>query len=389
MTEYLLDSLKDSVRLLPFLFLTYLLMEALEHKAGSGARRRIQTAGKFGPLWGGILGVVPQCGFSAAASSLFAGRVITVGTLLAIYLSTSDEMLPIMISNAVPAVTIAGILATKVCIAVITGFFVEFVFRYIMKRQEGEINIHAICEEERCDCQHGILATKVCIAVITGFFVEFVFRYIMKRQEGEINIHAICEEERCDCQHGIVRSALIHTGKIFLYILLISLILNIIIGVIGRDTLAGLFSGFPVIGEMAAALVGLIPNCASSVVITQLYLDEIILLISLILNIIIGVIGRDTLAGLFSGFPVIGEMAAALVGLIPNCASSVVITQLYLDEIIGAGAMMSGLLVNAGIGLLVLFRLNRDRKQNLSILVALYGLGVFWGVVIELLGIVF
>lgn len=284
MTEYLLDSLKDSVRLLPFLFLTYLLMEALEHKAGSAARKRIQTAGKFGPLWGGILGVVPQCGFSAAASSLFAGRVITVGTLLAIYLSTSDEMLPIMISNAVPAGTIAG-----------------------------------------------ILATKVCIAVISGFFVEFVFRYIMKRQEREIDIHAICEEERCDCQHGIVRSALIHTGKIFLYILLISLILNIIIGVIGRDTLAGLFSGFPVIGEMAAALVG----------------------------------------------------------LIPNCASSVVITQLYLDEIIGAGAMMSGLLVNAGIGLLVLFRLNRDRKQNLSILAALYGLGVFWGVVIELLGIVF
>ncbi len=223
-----------------------------------------------------------------------------------------------------------------------------------------------------------ILIVKVCIAVISGFFVEFVFRHIMRRQEGEINIHAICEEEHCDCQHGIVRSALIHTGKIFLYILLISLILNIIIGVIGRDTLAGLFSGFPVIGEMAAALVGLIPNCASS-----------ILLISLILNIIIGVIGRDTLAGLFSGFPVIGEMAAALVGLIPNCASSVVITQLYLDEIIGAGAMMAGLLVNAGIGLLVLFRLNCDRKQNLSILAVLYGLGVFWGVVIELLGIVF
>lgn len=284
MVDILLDSLVDSGKLLPFLFLTYLLMEALEHKTGSAARRRIRTAGKFGPVWGGLLGVVPQCGFSTAASSLFAGRVITVGTLLAVYLSTSDEMLPIMISNAVPVGTIGK-----------------------------------------------ILFAKVIIAVISGFFAEFVFLYVMKRQEKEMDVHVICEEERCNCQHGIVRSALVHTVKIFVYILLISLALNIIIGVIGEDTLAGLFSGFPVVGEMISALVG----------------------------------------------------------LIPNCASSVVITQLYLDGIIGAGAMMSGLLVNAGIGILVLFRLNRDKKQNAMIIGALYGLGVFWGVVIEMLGIVF
>lgn len=284
MTEIILDSVIDSVKLIPFLFLTYLLMEALEHKAGSAARRRIQTAGKFGPVWGGLLGVVPQCGFSAAASSLFAGRVITIGTLIAVFLSTSDEMLPIMISNAVPARTIGK-----------------------------------------------ILFVKVLIAVISGFFVEFVFLHVLKRNEKEMDVHIICEEERCNCQHGILRSALVHTVKIFLYILLISFCLNIIIGMIGEKNLAGLFSGFPVVGEMISALVG----------------------------------------------------------LIPNCASSVVITQLYLDNIIGAGAMMSGLLVNAGIGLLVLARLNRDKKQNLSIIGVLYCLGVFWSVVIEMMGIVF
>lgn len=110
MSEIILDSVIDSIKLLPFLFLTYLFMEWLEHKTGVAARKRIRTAGKFGPVWGGLLGVIPQCGFSAAASSLFAGRVITVGTLIAVYLSTSDEMFPIMISNAVPVVTIVKIL---------------------------------------------------------------------------------------------------------------------------------------------------------------------------------------------------------------------------------------------------------------------------------------
>lgn len=284
MVEIVLDSLIDSVKLLPFLFLTYLFMEALEHKTGSAARRRIKSAGKLGALWGGLLGVIPQCGFSTAASSLFAGRVITVGTLLAVYLSTSDEMLPIMISNAVPAATIGK-----------------------------------------------ILITKVIIAVISGFFVEFIYVSVMKKQEKEMNVHVICEEEHCNCQHGIFRSALVHTVKIFVYILLICLALNMVIGLIGRETLANVFTGIPVVGEMIAALVG----------------------------------------------------------MIPNCASSVVITQLYLDKIISAGAMMAGLLVNAGVGILVLFRLNRDKKQNAGIVAVLYGLGVFWGIVIEVLGITF
>lgn len=284
MTDIILDSVIDSVKLLPFLFLTYLFMEWLEHKTGSAARNRIRTAGKLGPVWGGLLGVIPQCGFSAAASSLFAGRVITVGTLIAVYLSTSDEMFPIMISNAVPAATIIK-----------------------------------------------ILACKAAIGILSGLIVEYVYTHILKKQEKDMDIHEICEEERCNCEHGLISSALSHTLHVFVYIFLISLALNIIIGLVGEETLAGLFTGAPVIGELIAALVG----------------------------------------------------------LIPNCASSVVITQLYLDHIIGAGAMMAGLLVNAGVGLLILFRLNHDRVQNLKIIGTLYGLGVFWGIIIELSGIVF
>lgn len=284
MLDALTDSVADSVKLLPFLFLTYLFMEFLEHKTGSAAREKIRTAGKFGPVWGGLLGVIPQCGFSAAASSLYAGRVITVGTLLAVYLSTSDEMLPVMISSAVPVVTIIK-----------------------------------------------ILACKAVIAILSGLLVEYVYISVMKKQEKDMNVHVICEEEHCRCEHGIVRSAVVHTIRIFVYIFLISLILNMVIGFVGEDTLAGIFTGVPVVGQLISALVG----------------------------------------------------------LIPNCASSVVITQLYLDHIIGAGALMSGLLVNAGVGLLILFRLNRDRKQNLRITGALYGISVFWGIMIQLAGITF
>lgn len=284
MVDIWIDSLADSVRLLPFLFLTYLLMELLEHKTGSNARKRIRTAGKFGPVWGGLLGVIPQCGFSAAASSLYAGRVITVGTLLAIYLSTSDEMLPILISESAGAATI---------------------FK--------------------------ILAVKVTIAIISGLVIELFYTGVLKRKEKDMDIHVVCEEEHCRCEDGILISSVKHTLKIAVFIFLISLALNCVIAIIGEDTLSGLFLGVPVVGELVSALLG----------------------------------------------------------LIPNCASSVVITELYLGGIISSGAMMSGLLVNAGVGLLVLLRLNRNWKQNAGIIGVLYGVGVFWGIVIECTGIIF
>ena len=284
MMDILLDTVIDSVKLIPFLFLTYLVMEALEHSTGKKVQGVIRNAGKVGPLWGGLLGIVPQCGFSAAAASLYAGRVITVGTLVAIFLSTSDEMLPILLSESVSFGTIGR-----------------------------------------------ILATKVVIAIISGFVVEFIYVTLLKKKEKDMDIHVVCEEEHCSCEDGILKSAVRHTLTIFFYIFLISLLLNIVIGMVGEDNLSILFSNVPVVGELIAALIG----------------------------------------------------------LIPNCASSVVITQLYIDGVIHSGAMMAGLLVNAGVGLLILYRLNRNWRENAAIISVLYGLGVFWGIVIELMGIVF
>ena len=282
--DVLLDTAKDSLKLIPFLLVTYLLMETLEHKAGAKARERIKSAGVVGPVWGGILGVMPQCGFSVAASSLFSGGVITVGTLIAIFLSTSDEMLPVFLSESVAIGTILK-----------------------------------------------ILGVKVLIAIISGLLVEFIYTKVMRQQEKEMDIHVVCEEEHCNCNDGIVVSAIKHTIQIFIYIFIISLVLNFVIGVIGEDNLAKVFSGIPVLGEMISALIG----------------------------------------------------------LIPNCASSVVIAELYIKNIIGAGAMMAGLLCNAGVGMLVLFRLNRKYRQNFGIIAVMYVLSVVWGTVIELTGIVF
>lgn len=284
MWDIMTDTLTDSVKLLPFLFLTYLCMELLEHKAGEKLLNKISVVDKAGPFLGAVFGVVPQCGFSAAASSLFAGRVITVGTLMAIYLSTSDEMLPILLSEAVPLPTI---------------------FK--------------------------ILGVKVLIAMISGFLVELCLHHVLHLADDKMDIHAVCEEEHCHCEDGVFISACKHTLHIFLYILFISFVLNLLIAWVGESTLAGFFSDIPLLGQMAAALIG----------------------------------------------------------LIPNCAASVVITSLYVDGIIGAGMMMAGLLANAGVGLLVLFRLNKNSRQNMEMICLLYALAVCWGLLISILGISF
>lgn len=281
MLDITIDALIDSAKLIPFLFVTYLFMEWLEHKTKNGMSSKIKKAGRLGPLIGGVLGVVPQCGFSAAASSLFSGRVITTGTLIAIFMSTSDEMLPILISEAVSVPAIAKFLSTKVLIAIVSGFIIELL--------------------------------------------------LCRRQAYDIDIHTVCEEEHCNCKDGILLSALKHTLKIFIYILLFSFLLNSLLELIGENALENILSSAPFVGILLASLVG----------------------------------------------------------LIPNCASSVVITQMYLSSIISPGAMMAGLLVNSGVGLLVLFRLNRHVKENISIVSMLYILSVLWGLLIEIIGITF
>lgn len=278
MVDVILDTLVDVVKLLPFLFLTYIVMEYLEHKTGDKTAALVRKAGKFGPVIGGFLGIVPQCGFSAAASNLYAGRVITLGTLMAIYLSTSDEMLPILISEQAPIGTILKILLGKAAIGIVAGLVIDLLLRG-------------------------------------------------RNKEEHEHIHDMCEQEHCHCEKGIVRSALSHTLQISLFILVITFALNLILFFVGEDALAGL-----------------IQNRRFA-----------------------------------------GPLLAGLVGLIPNCAGSVVITQLYLEKIIGIGAAFAGLLTGSGVGLLVLFRVNHDRKENLKILGLLYVIGVAAGIVMEFL----
>lgn len=281
MWDAILDSLIDTVKLIPFLLITYIIMEFIEHKTSHKTKDAIKKSGHFGPLIGGILGVVPQCGFSAAASSLYSARIITLGTLIAVFLSTSDEMLPILISEAVDV-------------------------RIILS----------------------ILGIKLVIAVIVGFIIDLFFRKKFETSEDEPEIKDLCEHAHCHCEHGIFKSALKHTINITLYIFIISLVLNIIIYFIGEDNLAHILNSTPIIG------------------------------------------------------PII----ASLVGLIPNCASSVIITQLYLSNVLNFATMIAGLLVNTGVGLLILFRTNKDLKENIKITVLLFAIGVIFGIIFDLIG---
>ena len=273
MLDVILDSLIDTLKLIPFLFLTYLAMEYLEHRTGEKAQGLIRKAGRLGPVLGGVLGIVPQCGFSTAASNLYAGRVISLGTLMAIYLSTSDEMLPILISAKAPIGIILKVLIVKVAIGAAVGLLIDIT----MKRKQEEDN----------------------------------------------HIHDICEHEHCHCEEGIFRSAISHTAQIALFILLVTFILNLVLFFVGENALA-----------------------------------------NLLLN-----------------RPVLGPVLSGIVGLIPNCAGSVVITQLYLQGAMGFGAALAGLLTGTGVGVLVLFRVNHHREENLKILCLLYLVGVAAGIV--------
>lgn len=277
--DVLKDAGLDSVKLLPFLFATYMLMEYLEHKKVLTAGKLAGFSKKAGPLFGGLFGVFPQCGFSAAASSMYAGRVITMGTLIAVYLSTSDEMLPMFLSS-----------------------------------------------DARLSLLIAVLAGKAAIGILMGFAVDIIYRKLHKNEETKADIHAMCEHEHCNCEDGILKSAARHTIKIFLFVLIIS------IGI----------------------------------------------------NLVVELVGEESLRSFFTSVPVLGQTVSALVGLIPNCAASVIITKLYLENVISIGVMMSGLLVGAGVGLLVLFRLNHNKKDSLKITGILWVTGIFWGVIIDL-----
>lgn len=280
MIDVIKDTLFDSIKLLPFLFLAYLLMEYLEHKTGNKTKDIVKKSGKLGPLWGGIIGIFPQCGFSAAAANLYAGKIITMGTLIAVFLSTSDEMLPILISEAAPASLIFKILAIKLVVGIIAGFIIDLVINVIGKA---------------------------------------------KKVEPEEAVGHMCEHDHCDCEHGIFKSALKHTINIFIFITIITFAINTLIHFIGEEII-----------EKAIA-----------------------------------------------GVPVLGILVSSIFGLIPNCAGSVIITELYLSNLISFGSMIAGLLVGSGIGILVLFKSNKNIKENLTITGLLMLVGIIVGLIID------
>ncbi len=283
MGDILLDAVLDCIKLLPFLYISYVAVEYAEHKMSRKTKEWIFRAGKAGPVLGGLIGIIPQCGFSAAAAGLFAGGILTPGTLLAVFLSTSDEMLPVMVSSGMPLQQILKILAVKAVTGMAVGLLVDLVIDRFLGGRKPIPDAPELCVHEHCHC-------------------------------GE---------------HGIFRSALHHTVRIAAFLFVISILLGF---------------GMDYLGEHG---------------ITDSMLH---------------------LAGL-------EEAMAALVGMIPNCAASVLITELYISGVLDAGALFAGLLCGAGTGLLVLFRENPDRKQSLALLAVLYVSGTAAGILIGTMNI--
>lgn len=279
MLDVIKDTVIDSLKLLPFLFLTFLLMEYFEHKMKNKSKKIVEKAGKFGPIIGSFLGVIPQCGFSVAATNLYATRIITLGTLISIYLSTSDEMLPILLSEKVQFSLIAEVLLIKIIVGIICGFIIDLVYR----------------------------------------------------KKEKVEIEEFCHDKHCDCEHSILKSTLKHTFDIFMFIFIISFVLNLAFSYLGEEVISSI----------------LMKNS------------------------------------------IFGSFLTSLLGLIPNCFSSVLITQLYLKNTISFASMIGGLLTGSGVALLVLFRVNKDKKQNFRILLLLYLIGALTGLLISAFDMIF
>jgi hypothetical protein len=268
----------DSLKLLPFLFIAFLIIELIEHKLSDKSKKVITKSGKFGPIIGSLLGLIPQCGFSVVATNLYVTRILSLGTLISIYLSTSDEMLVILLSRNASINTILPLLGTKFLVGVISGFTIDFLLRNKKKQQET----YSICEDEHCGCE---------------------------------------EEE------NLFKSSLIHTIKTFIFIFIATFLITLVFELFGED-----------------------------------YLSKILL--------------KDTL---------ISPFITSLIGLIPNCASSVILTELYLSNSINFASIISGLLTGSGVAILVLFKTNKNIKENLTILGIIYGIGVITGIIITLI----
>lgn len=386
--DVLADSVIDTLKLIPFLLVTYLAMEALEHAAGNKVRRIVERAGHSGPVAGSLLGALPQCGFSAMAATLFAGRVVTAGTLVAVILSTSDEMIPVFVAHQEDPSRMGSIILVKVVLGIVAGLGLDAVLRASNRMGDGNIHIHELCEREhchcddegldeelggekgevRCDCcghglaeagergegsrghdQHGDCCCDPHVHAHEAH--ECCGHEAGDAAEGRCHAHDhACDHDHghghaCGCGHegahdhgnhhhghgawGIVRCALVHTVQVTVFIFLITFVFGLVIEGVGEDAIGAVLADHPV---------------------------------------------RAT-------------FLAALVGLIPNCGASVAITELFLDGTLATGPMIAGLLSSGGVGLLVLWRTNDNPRENLLITLLVYVAAVVAGLAAVALGI--
>ena len=284
--DIVLDTLLDGVKLIPFLFIAFLIIELIEHKLSKKTEKAIAKAGKGGPLIGALLGGIPQCGFSVVATNLYITRIISLGTLISIYLSTSDEMIPVLLSSDAPISKVLSIVGIKVLIGMVVGFIIDLVIRETHKKDK-------------------------------------------KKEHKHEDFH-VCEDEHCHCEEGILKSSIIHTLKTLVFILLITFGLNLLFGY---------------------------------------------------------VIDEEVVEEFMESHKLLAPMFASLIGLIPNCGASVMISQIYVEGVITFGTAMAGLLTNSGLALLVLFRQNKNIKETLKILALIYFLGIAFGYIFNLIGI--
>ena len=361
--DTLLDAGKDTLSLAPFLLVTYLALETLEHVAGDRVNGAIKRAGAAGPVAGSLLGIVPQCGFSAMAATLYAGRVVTLGTLVAVFLSTSDEMLPLLLAEQVPVQTMAMLLASKALIALVTGFIVDAAIRGLRRNARAHAAIRrtvlgTAANPAHVNCAHddhtgGDIIDEVAEAGVSAD-----------------HIHELCERDHCGCDddedeherdhghshdHGHAGEHEHHHGH-------------------GHDH-GHSHEGAPVLSIIRSAI--------SHTVQVSVF----IFLVTLILVAVLETFGESAIEQFLRGNETLAVLGSALVGLIPNCSASVVITQLYLEGALQLAPMLAGTLISAGVGYLVLFRTNRSARENAVFLIMMYVIGAGCGLVLSAFGL--
>lgn len=355
--DILLDAGKDTLSLVPFLLVTYLALETLEHVAGDRVNGAIKRAGAAGPVVGSLLGMVPQCGFSAMAATLYAGRVVTLGTLVAVFLSTSDEMLPLLLAEQVPVQTMAMLLASKALIALVTGFIVDAAIRGLRRNARAHAAIRrtvlgTASNPAHVNCAHddhtgGDIIDEVAEAGVSAD-----------------HIHELCERDHCGCDededehghdhshdHGHADEHERHHDHSHSY------------------------EGAPIVSIIRSAI--------SHTVQVSVF----IFLVTLILVAVLETFGESAIEQFLRGNETLAVLGSALVGLIPNCSASVVITQLYLEGALQLAPMLAGTLISAGVGYLVLFRTNRSARENVLFLIMMYVIGAGWGLILSAFGL--